>query len=149
MKRAILVLAGLCFFVLGAFGVDEWTYSRWDRRMAAASRQFEAAYSSDRIWSTRALPGGAGLLAKPNISFVVFYEPPLSAWTYHVSQRSRIGYHIVRWYQAAKRRVSRGKLRSSDHAPYVIGVRRCMPYDPCSPKEMWQPYVEHQDATSN
>jgi hypothetical protein len=145
MKRALIGIGGLILAIAAAFAIDEWSYARWERQMAAASGAFVRAYQGDQIWFSTALPGGAGLLSKPSISFLAFYQPPAAAWTYHVSQHSLIGYRLVTAYQSGKRLFLRGRGRYGRHAPYVIGVRRCMPYDPCLRKNEWEPFVEHQD----
>jgi hypothetical protein len=147
MRKATAVALVVTLAVIAAFAVDEWSYWSWRTRMAAAASRFEASVRENRTFWSGELASPSGFISNPNIAFIASYQPPSLAWTYHISMHSRIGYAVASSYTALKQTVLGARVPVEfrvEHSPFQIGVRRCMSYDPCSPKDAWLPYVEHQ-----
>jgi len=147
MRKAASVALVLAVAVTAALAVDEWSYWSWRTRMAAAASGFETSARENRIFWSGELASPSGFLAKPNIAFIASYQPPALAWTYHIGMHNKIGYAFASGYVALKQAVLGAHVPVEfrvEHAPFQIGVRRCMAYDPCTPKNAWLPYMEHQ-----
>jgi hypothetical protein len=147
MRKFTVAVVVLIVLVVAALAIDEISYWSWRTRMTRVAAKFESSTVKNQNFWANELPPATGFASKPNIAFIASFQPPMLAWTYHVSMHNKAGFAFVRAYVGAKQRILSSSVNPEfrvEHSPFHIGVRRCMLYDPCAPKDAWLPYVEHQ-----